>query len=247
MLIAPLPLKAAMTAEVTITATGYVVGAPGDFTITYISDWEISLSWTKGIGANNTMIRARYGEVPSDREDGYLVYYSDGTYCTDLVVNLDDPPEEFLTGDVDSLDIYYRAWSQHADGSWEAEGISDFIGGVGLTFIGMIVLGAFLMIAGFWRKSQALLWVAALVWVGFAFWQRGITPEWGTWDLHEIMFYVGFLIVIICSVEAVMLYRDEQPVKVKRAPESTPAERHRKMMEDLNIRVGGYGIQRRKR
>ena len=236
LLLVPLPLTAGTTAEVTITATGYVVGAPGGFTVTYISDYEIGLSWTMGIGANNTMVRAAYGREPEDRTDGYLVYYGNGTSTTDWV-NLE----------ATSAKVHYRAWSETVAGAWEETGSTGWTEGVGMLFIGMVVLCALLMIAGFWRKSQAMLWIAALAWVGFAFWQRGVTPEWGTFDLHEIMFYVGFCMVIVCAVEAVMLYREEQPEPVKRAPEATPAERHRKMMEDLNIRTTAYGTRRRRR
>lgn len=229
LLLIPLPLSAATTAEVTITATGYLVDAPGGFTVTYISDYEIGLSWTIGTGANNTMVRACFGREPEDRTDGYLVYYGNGTNATDWV-NLE----------ATSAKVHYRAWSETAGGAWEETGSTGWTEGVGMTFIGMVVLCAFLMIAGFWRKSQAMLWVAALAWVGFAFWQRGLTPEWATWDLHEIMFYVGFMMAIVCIVEAVMLYREEQPEPVKRAPPETPGESYQRKMADIRARARAF-------
>ena len=82
-----------------------------------------------------------------------------------------------------------------------------------MLLVGMIGLLALLMIVGFWRKSQAILWVAALAWIGFAFWQRSITPGWGTWDIHEMLFYIGFMMTIICIVEAVMMYRGDKEVE----------------------------------
>lgn len=48
---------------------------------------------------------------------------------------------------------------------------------------------------------------AMLAWVGFAFWNRTITPEWGTFDLYEILFYVGVSMALICLVEAVSVGR----------------------------------------
>jgi len=233
LLLIPMPLLAGSTETVTITAVGFVVGSPTGLTLTYISDYEVGISWTMGEYANNTMVRAAYGRVPESITDGYLVYYGNGTSYNDTAVNFEETASQ----------IYYRAWSQTADGVWETEGISDWIEGVGMTFIGMIVLCAFLIVAGFWRKSQAILWVAAVAWIGFTFWQRTLTPAWGTWDLHEIMFYVGFLMTIICIVEAVMIHREEQPEPVKRVPRdyaTESAERYRKMMENVRTRAGAY-------
>lgn len=229
------PVMAGKTAVVVITATGYVVGGPAGFVVTYISDYEIGLSWTLGVGANNTMVRAAFGRLPADRTDGYLVYYGNSTSATDWV--------NIGTTDVK---LYYRAWSETAAGAWNETAASGWTEGVGMTFIGMIVLCAFLMVAGFWRKSQAMLWVAAIAWIGFAFWQRSITPEWGAWDLHEIMFYVGFLMTITCIVEAVMIYRGEQPEPEKQVLVEDSATRYRKMMQGVKDKANRYGTRRRR-
>ncbi|HUW46103.1 MAG TPA: hypothetical protein VMW50_09970 [Dehalococcoidia bacterium] len=237
LLVAPLPLTADSTATITITAVGYVVGSPTGLTLTYISDYEVGISWTMGEAANNTMVRAAYGRVPEDIADGYLVYYGNGTSCNDTAVNFEETASQ----------IYYRAWSQTATGDWETEGISDWIEGVGMTFIGIIMLCALLIIAGFWRKSQPMLWVAALTWIGFAFWQRSITPAWGTWDLHEILFYIGFLMAIVCIVEAVMIYREESPVEEKplrKEPSEEYWDNYNKMMG--RVRASSTRIKRRR-
>lgn len=230
-------MSAGSTATVTITAAGYVVGSPTGLTLTYISDYEVGISWTKGTDANNTMIRAAYGRVPEDITDGYLVYYGNGTYCNDTAVNFEETASQ----------VYYRAWSQNAEGTFETIGISDWIEGVGMTFIGIIMLCALLIIAGFWRRSQAMLWVAALTWIGFAFWQRSITPEWGTWDIHEIMFYVGFLLAIVCIAEAVLLYREVMPEEkppVKKTPAQAYWDKYNEMM--AGIRASSMRIRRRR-
>lgn len=234
---------------VTITVSAWVVGTPGGLILTYINEQEIDISWTKGIGANNTMIRGEYGSPPTSRTDShsYLVYYGDGNHTVDTLVNLDDPPEEYVSDSADDLNIYYRLWSQNADGSWEETGITGWIEGVGMTFIGLIMLCGLLIIAGFWRRSQAMLWVAALTWIGFSFWQRSITPAWGTWDIHEIMFYVGFLLAIVCIVEAVLIYREEAPEEEKPAPKSASQEywdRYNEMM--AGVRASSTRIKRRR-
>lgn len=238
------PVKAAADPTVTITVSAWVVGTPSGLILTYITEWEIGIEWTKGEGANNTMIRGLYGAIPADRTEGYLVYYGNGTACSDTTVNLDDPPEEYISDNADDLDIYYRAWSETPGGIWEGEGVSATIGGIGMTFIGLIMLGAFLMVVGFWRRNQALLWVAALSWTGFAFWQQSLMAAWGTWDLHEIMFMLGIMMVIVCIVEATMINRQENEAPARRR-ELTPAERHRAMMRDVQARARIYSSRRR--
>jgi len=124
--------------------------------------------------------------------------------------------------------------------------LNDFLGGGNMALMGVIGLCAFLMVIGFWRKSQAIMWVATLSWIAFAFWQRSLTPAWGTWDLHEMLFYIGFSMVIVCIVEAVMIYREEQPVVEKRVPEATAAERYKEKMADIRARASAYKIPRSK-
>jgi hypothetical protein len=60
---------------------------------------QITLSWTKGVGAQRTMVRRKVGEFPADRFDGDLVYFDTGTTCIDTGL---DPGTVY----------YYRLWSQ---------------------------------------------------------------------------------------------------------------------------------------
>lgn len=110
-----------------------------------------------------------------------------------------------------------------------------------MALLGVVGLCALLMVVGFWRKSQAIMWVTALTWIGFAFWQRSLTPGWGTWDLHEMLFYVGFMMTIVCIVEAVMIYRETQPVKEKAVTvKVTQAERHQQVMDNIRSKARGF-------
>lgn len=150
----PTSALAGTTADVTITATGIVVGAPGGLTLTYISDYEVGISWTKGTDAENTMIRAAYGRTPGSRTDGYLVYYGPG-----------DGQEEIISDTGVSLDetatpVYYRAWSQNASGGWENEGVSGFIEGIGVTTIAFIILALGVVGIAMWKKHLLLYLVA---------------------------------------------------------------------------------------
>jgi len=152
---APILVGADTSQDVTITATGYVCGAPEGLTLIYISDYEIGISWTKGADAENTMVRAAIGRLPESRTDGYLVYYGNGTNATDWTANL---------GTIDAR-IYYRAWSQSFSGTWEEAGVSDWLTGGGM-LIAFMVLSLGLTIVAFWRNNMPIATVAGIAWLG---------------------------------------------------------------------------------
>ena len=140
---------------VVVTATGYICEAPGGFTVIYISDYEVGLSWTKGEEAENTMIRAAYGRMPESREDGYLVYYGEGTNAADWV-NM-----EFM-----SVPIYYRAWSQNAMGAWEEGETTGFVESLTMAIIGFIALALGLAGLAVWKR-HFFLYLAGFVGILF--------------------------------------------------------------------------------
>ena len=155
------------SAGVTITASGFVVGVPGGFTLTYISDYEIGVSWVKGTGAVNTMVRAKYGSIPTSRTDGYLIYYGEGTSATDTGINLDETVSQ----------VYYRAWSQNAGGVWEETGISDFIEGGGMTLIAFLIFAGILSFLGIRSSYYILKFLAGLAWWALALYWINSPPS----------------------------------------------------------------------
>ncbi len=72
---------------------------PVTFTAGVAGDTRIDLSWTKGAGANRTMVRGKLGDYPADRDDGYPVYFDTGTSASD-------------TGLTPNTTYYYKAWSE---------------------------------------------------------------------------------------------------------------------------------------
>jgi hypothetical protein len=72
--------------------------SPFSFTATAVSDTRIDLSWTKGDGAQKTMVRRNTGDYPVDRNSGVLVYFDTGTSFSDTGLT----PETLYC---------YRAWS----------------------------------------------------------------------------------------------------------------------------------------
>ena len=190
------------SAEVTVTAAGYVCAAPGGLTLTYISDYEVGISWTKGEGAENTMVRAAVGRLPESRTDGYLVYYGDGTSTSDFSNNLDvlDAP------------VYYRAWSQNAAGTWEDVGSSDFVAGVGVTVLAISIICLGLTIAGVIFKSAALYLLSTMGWVIFAFLMYGKVFDNAALNTALLMF--GGAAALVCAVMTLGVFMSRRPPRV---------------------------------
>ncbi len=158
-----LPIKVeAASSDVTITATGFICGTPVGLTLTYVSDWEVDISWVAGIGAVNTMIRAAYGHAPTSITDGYMLYSGPGVSVIDNIASLAAP-------DI----LYYSAFSQNAGGVWTALYASADTGGfmsVSYLFIGLILLACFLTYMS-WKSPNILIaFAAGLMWLAMAFW-----------------------------------------------------------------------------
>ncbi len=150
------PVFAGTSADVTITATGYICAAPGGLILTYVNDYEVGISWTKGIDAANTMVRGAVGRVPTSRTDGYLVYYGSGNTTSDTGVSFEET----------AAPIYYRAWSQNAGGIWEETGIWNFIEGVGMTLIALFILAGIITYIALRHHSIPFGIVSSAVWIG---------------------------------------------------------------------------------
>lgn len=151
----------ATTANITVTARGYIGEAPGGLTVTYISDYELGVSWTKGVDANNTMVRVAYGRPVGGRTDGFQAYYGTGSSTTLWISNI---------GTVGP--VYLKAWSQSAGGLWEEIGTAveaDFMS-MSFLFAILVVLGLVLFIAAFRWKDMLLSYSAALTWMAIGFW-----------------------------------------------------------------------------
>lgn len=79
---------------------------PYDLAATTSGNGTITLTWSKGEGAQNTYIRGKAGSYPADRADGYEVYNDTGTSVND-------------TGLTGGTTYYYRAWSYATEGGEE--------------------------------------------------------------------------------------------------------------------------------
>ena len=157
---------AGSSADVTIIATGFVVGTPGapsGFTLTYITDSQIGLSWSNDNYTVNTMIRVKQGGPPTSRFDGYLVYYGPGTSTNDTALNIASPEG-----------WYYRAWGENITGGWSAlfsEGDTNIFMSTSFLFIGLIILCSVLTFIAIkanlilFRLAAAGSWLALGLWL----------------------------------------------------------------------------------
>jgi|GEM_PF-4795734 len=80
--------------------------APTSFNASAFSETQIDLSWTKGTGAQKTVIRAKKDSYPADRTDGTQIYNDTGTSYSH-------------TGLTEGEHWYYRAWSYTAESTLE--------------------------------------------------------------------------------------------------------------------------------
>lgn len=179
------------SAEVVVTATGYICEAPGGFTIIYISDYELGLSWVKGEDAVNTMVRVKDGSTPTSRADGNLIYYGEETYASDTGLNFQES-----TGS-----RYYRAWSQNEAGVWEEAGATNFMENPNLTFIGLIIAAGIASFLAFKSRLPAMKFFGGLPWILLALYIRGNPPGNLTEgdSVHTAMWliFVGFGLLIM--------------------------------------------------
>jgi hypothetical protein len=186
------------SATVTITATGWIGTAPTGLVITYINDFHLDISWTPAANSTATMVRASYGHIPTDINDGYLVYYGAGNSASDTSVNLEDNGGTY----------YARAWAEHG-GTFEPVGTSGFMENPSMMLIALIIMALGLTLAGFLRENKILAFGGAGAWMvlgGYAY-----TRFTTAWDVYYGLFFLCMALVIVCSLEPVLMREKPEP------------------------------------
>jgi len=79
--------------------TGDELQPPWPFSAQGISGTEINITWTKGSGAQNTIIQMAMGNYPADINSGLRVYFNAGTHV-------------IVPGLIPGMTYYFRAWSE---------------------------------------------------------------------------------------------------------------------------------------
>lgn len=133
----------------------------GGFTITYVTDTQLDLSWYYDAPVVNIMIRAKYGAYPADipdentaPSDGYLVYNGAGVTVSDTSMNFDQNPGI----------LYYKAWGQKADGKWIVAPETGWKESRQVVLIALIILPLAIMGMGYGFKKSWILWLAVPFW-----------------------------------------------------------------------------------
>jgi len=189
-------------AEVNITVSAWVVGNPLGFTVTWISDQQLDLSWTLPEAAVNVMVRSATGRPPENRVDGNLIYYGSDTSCSDTGISLDETVAA----------VYYRAWSETAEGVWSPLYSEGQMEGIGMVLIAIILLCA--MVSYFsLRSSNILLGLAAsITWIFFFVFTRenpmGNVTTGSFAD--ELIVYLCWIFAIILPLIAIFRGRRER-------------------------------------
>ena len=173
----PVVVSAGDSQDVSVAARPYIAGSPIGFQLIYITDTNILIQWTKGVDADNTMVRAKYGSYPTDIEDGYLVYMGPDSQCNDTALNLDET----------ASDIYYRAWSESGGIWYEYEYGEDFIGGNWMTLIAFLLVALVPTIAAYVMKRTmfAIMGMGGWLFVGVYAYQQV--------DTHGTLYYGLFI------------------------------------------------------
>lgn len=188
--------------SVTVTVSASVVGIPGGFTVTYVNDEQVDLSWTMPAGATNVMVRSATGRPPESRTDGNLVYYGDAESCSDTSVSLDET----------LVPVYYRAWSETAEGAWSPMFAEGNIEGVGMTIFAVVAIVLALMAMGFIFKNGILFLASALGWVLFAFLMYGKVFDNAALNTGLLMF--GGAMALVTAFLALNMMMKDRPRKL---------------------------------
>lgn len=181
-------VRAVPFSDVVVTVTSNILGIPEDFTLTYISDYEVGISWTKGEDAVNTMIRASYNKIPDTITEGYLVYYGDGEYATDTTVNF----EEYWGR------MYYSAWSESAGGVFSSGYVSDEVEGINVILIFLGAFGGLFLVLAFVFRQMALSFFAGLIFLGLSI--RGWANTTELYDVYWLIGLLGILALLVCFI-----------------------------------------------
>ena len=122
----------------------------------------MNLNWTVSSSTANVMIRAKYGSYPTNPpntltapSDGYLVYYGTNLSAIDTSMNFDQ----------NSGTLYYRAWAQNIDGSWNLVPNQSSKESRVVSMILLFGLGLAISAFAIMKKEPVIGMVASAVWV----------------------------------------------------------------------------------
>jgi hypothetical protein len=203
----PVAVLADTTAVVNVTNSPYFSKGITSFTITYIKDTQMDLTWTVDDTVANVMVRAKLGSYPDDipdentaPSDGYLVYYGSDLSVSDTAVNLD----------AGALNIYYKAWAQkispegmkagtkESDGTWYVATTVGYKESVEMVLIALIGFGCVMSYFAIKNRNMMIAVIASAIWVCLiAYTRANPIGNMVTGDTSDTIILVVFLAVTI--------------------------------------------------
>jgi len=207
----PSSVEAATTADVLVTAHGYIVGSPSGLVISYTGEDYVDISWTKGALADNTMVRVGHTGYPTSLTDGGLVYYGTGT-STQYVYSY----ATLLAGE-EYEGLYFTAWSQRADGMWQmigsTTGAYSFWQDVNMMFVVIALIVLTLTFFAFKLRNVGLSIISAFGWSGMAIHQLNLYYSLASISgLEPMIGYTCVLMAICMFIAPIMFIRKAKVV-----------------------------------
>jgi hypothetical protein len=200
----PISVEAATTADVLVTANGYIVGSPSGLVISYTGEDYVDISWVKGALADNTMVRVGHTGYPSSLTDGGLVYYGNGT-STQYVYSY-----ATLLANEEYEGLYFTAWSQRADGVWQmigsTTGAYSFWQDVNMLFVIVSLIVLALTFYAFKLKNVGLSIVSAFGWAGLAIHQLNLYYSYASISGVEPLIGYTSVLMSICMFIAPIMF-----------------------------------------
>jgi len=169
------------------------------FTIVYVGDTQMDLSWTATGDVVNVMVRAQYGEdldeIPNEDtapSDGYLVYEGAGSSISDVSMDFDQNPGP----------LYYKIWGQKVDDKWYTGSYSAWEESAVMTLLGMLFFAFILSYLAFRSSFKPMRFVAGFAWVAVLIFWIMIPPSAITAGSAA---HVAVMLVLIFAAFAVSL------------------------------------------
>ncbi len=167
------PVLADSSVDVSVIAHGTTSAGIINFTITYISDQQLKLDWGYVGNVTAIMIRAKYGQYPVDisssnetPSDGYFVYSGNGTSTNDTSMDFDENPGA----------IFYKAWGQYTDGSWQLIPQKGNKESRAMAFLGLIALAGILTFVAVKSPFRLFSLLAGAAWIVLMLYTKGNPP-----------------------------------------------------------------------
>jgi len=162
-------------------------GAPTNLLLTRIDNDNVSITWSKGVDANTTVIVMKVGSYPADPTDGTVVYNNTGVSTV------------FTDATIDQHDYCFRAWSHNGVG-YSLGYASQRTGGAAMTAMLVILalIAICLTVAMFVTREMMLGFPSAMFWaiLGGVCYSQTTSKTWD--NVYYLTFFASMGMTIFC-------------------------------------------------